>query len=146
MVREPQSKQIHHYRFTIYGDKTDPHSTLRVKHHPSGPELPKLDQSFSLQRLLNETILFRCRERLLQAQNLLERAQPKPAKITRVSRRDEINELERQLNAASPSIKIIINLLDRLRILILMERLQRAIVGLQIEAFSNLLEKTNFIW
>uniref|UniRef100_A0A914L915 Mediator of RNA polymerase II transcription subunit 14 RM3 domain-containing protein n=1 Tax=Meloidogyne incognita TaxID=6306 RepID=A0A914L915_MELIC len=171
-------KQIHHYRFTIYGDKTDPHSTLRVKHHPAGPELPKLDQSFSLQRLLNETILFRCRERLLQAQNLLERAQPKPAKITRsghcllsltcplilteecitaealiisvntffgtvncrvetLGRRDEINELEKQLNAASPSIKIIVNLLDRLRILILMERLQRAIVGLQVNKLND---------
>uniref|UniRef100_A0A915PG75 Mediator of RNA polymerase II transcription subunit 14 n=1 Tax=Meloidogyne floridensis TaxID=298350 RepID=A0A915PG75_9BILA len=157
-------EQIHHYRFTIYGDKTDPHSTLRVKHHPAGPELPKLDQSFSLQRLLNETILFRCRERLLQAQNLVERAQPKPAKITRVKecitaealiisvntffgtvncrvealgRRDEINELEKQLNAASPSIKIIVNLLDRLRILILMERLQRAIVGLQVNKLND---------
>ncbi|KAL7077345.1 hypothetical protein ACQ4LE_003205 [Meloidogyne hapla] len=171
-------KQIHHYRFNIYGDKTDPHSTLRVKHHPAGPELPKLDQSFSLQRLLNETILFRCRERLLQTQRILEQAQPKQAKITHsgqcllsltcplilteeclpaetliisantffgtvncrveaLGRRDEINELEKQLNATNPSIKIIVHLLDRLRILILMERLQRAIVGLQVRKLND---------
>jgi hypothetical protein len=36
-----------------------------------------LNFSLSLQQLLNETVLFRCRERLMEAQKLLEQSKPK---------------------------------------------------------------------
>ncbi|KAL3106168.1 hypothetical protein niasHT_016855 [Heterodera trifolii] len=206
-----------HYRMLIFGDKNNSHVGLKIRHHPSSTELPTIDheQSPSLQRLLNETVLFRCRERLLAVQQLLEAAFrtlssqpntkcPSPASpsstnsedtsqqfvhqsghslltlscplvligdchpdecltvavntfsgavIARVEvlgQREEIHKLEHQLNTCPTvllhssgsslsafSVNAIGRLLARLRVLVIGERLNRALVGMQVNSLNE---------
>uniref|UniRef100_A0A914HX03 Mediator of RNA polymerase II transcription subunit 14 n=1 Tax=Globodera rostochiensis TaxID=31243 RepID=A0A914HX03_GLORO len=198
------------HRLLIFGDKNNPHVGLKIRHHPTNLELPTIDheQSPSLQRLLNETILFRCRERLLAVKQLLEAAFrslsrhntkcPSPcspsnpesveqcirqsghslltlscplvlvgdchadecltlavntfsgaivARVDVLGQRDEIHKLEHQLNTApvlmhsssfsSNTIESFARLLIRLRVLVIVERLNRALVGVQVNPMNE---------
>ncbi|RCN30741.1 mediator complex subunit MED14 [Ancylostoma caninum] len=66
------------YRVTIYGDEADD-TTLKVRHHPIAPDLGQLDDRtgrLSIDRLLSETLVVRCRERLLRIRKRLKAAKP----------------------------------------------------------------------
>jgi mediator of RNA polymerase II transcription subunit 14 len=67
------------FRITISGDKNSPHTSLKVRHYPPSPNLPILDDDtghLSINRLISETILIRCRERLLRLRKMLEMVRP----------------------------------------------------------------------
>ncbi|KHJ94098.1 mediator complex subunit MED14 [Oesophagostomum dentatum] len=66
------------YRVTIYGDESDD-SSLKVRHYPIAPDLGQLDDRtgrLSIDRLLSETLVVRCRERLLRIRKRLKAAKP----------------------------------------------------------------------
>ncbi|VDL65284.1 unnamed protein product [Nippostrongylus brasiliensis] len=66
------------YRVTIFGDGNDD-TSLKVRHHPIAPDLGQLDDRtgrLSIDRLLSETFVVRCRERLLRIRKRLKAAKP----------------------------------------------------------------------
>ncbi|KJH43217.1 mediator complex subunit MED14 [Dictyocaulus viviparus] len=66
------------YRVTIFGDDGND-SMLSVRHHPIAPDLGHLDDRtgrLSIDRLLSETLVVRCRERLLRIRKRLKAAKP----------------------------------------------------------------------
>ncbi|CAI5445697.1 unnamed protein product [Caenorhabditis angaria] len=68
------------YRLQIFEDKEDKISGLKVRHFPHAPHLGKLDcrtGRLSMDRLLSETYVVRCRERLLRLRRIIETADPK---------------------------------------------------------------------
>ncbi|KAK6027394.1 mediator complex subunit MED14 [Ostertagia ostertagi] len=66
------------YRVTIFGDAGDD-TSLKVRHYPIAPDLGQLDDRtgrLSIDRLLSETLVVRCRERLLRIRKRLKAAKP----------------------------------------------------------------------
>ncbi|VDO37253.1 unnamed protein product [Haemonchus placei] len=70
------------YRVTIFGDGGDD-TPLKVRHYPIAPDLGQLDDRtgyetvrLSIDRLLSETLVVRCRERLLRIRKRLKAAKP----------------------------------------------------------------------
>uniref|UniRef100_A0A915E4X5 Mediator of RNA polymerase II transcription subunit 14 n=1 Tax=Ditylenchus dipsaci TaxID=166011 RepID=A0A915E4X5_9BILA len=181
LTKHPKKRLSSNYRITIFGSREDQHCGLRTRHHPSSPHLPILEDSdnLSLSRLISETILFRCRERLLRIQRLLSMLEPSSivqrsghsmmtltyplivfgeqhsdeslhiaintfsgtvvCNIPALNSNDEIiTELENQFSAAESSMETISKLVNRVRVLVMIERFNKAICGLQVRPVSEI--------
>ncbi|CAD6196829.1 unnamed protein product [Caenorhabditis auriculariae] len=72
-------KAVPQYRVQIFADKEDPQGGLKVRHFPHAPHLGTLDTRtgrLSIHRLLSETYIVRCREKLLRLRRILDNADP----------------------------------------------------------------------
>ncbi|KAI1700697.1 mediator complex subunit MED14 domain-containing protein [Ditylenchus destructor] len=174
LARDSRRRLTSTYRISFSGDIEDPHCGLRTRHYPSSPYLPILEDTdnLSLSRLISETIIFRCRERLLRVEKLLGRVKPKVqlrrsghslmtltyplvvvgecraeeelrvsvntfsgaivCQVPSLDSRREVTDLESQLSAGEPSLDLISKILRRLRVLMMIERFNRAITSLQV--------------
>ncbi|KAK6745587.1 hypothetical protein RB195_011983 [Necator americanus] len=170
------------YRVTIYGDEGDD-TTLKVRHHPIAPDLGQLDDRtgrLSIDRLLSETLVVRCRERLLRIRKRLKAAKPLsivlyagaaapclwlPLLRDSVDTREEcvvisvnmfsgrvlcsldaieflpgsaaeLKELESSLYDGQ-SIDLLRKRIDRLKILLMIERYRRSVATLQVRIINE---------
>ncbi|CAA79551.3 Mediator of RNA polymerase II transcription subunit 14 [Caenorhabditis elegans] len=77
------------YRVQIYEDPNDKLGGLKVRHFPHAPQLGRLDSGagmLSIDRLLSETYVVRCKERLMRLRRILEAAEPRlEVKMTGIS-------------------------------------------------------------
>ncbi|KIH55531.1 hypothetical protein ANCDUO_14311, partial [Ancylostoma duodenale] len=129
------------YRVTIYGDEADD-TTLKVRHHPIAPDLGQLDDRtgrLSIDRLLSETLVVRCRERLLRIRKRLKAA--KPLSIVLYAEflpgsASELKELEISLYDGQ-SIDLLRKRIDRLKILLMIERYRRSVATLQVRIINE---------
>uniref|UniRef100_A0A8R1ECF7 Mediator of RNA polymerase II transcription subunit 14 n=1 Tax=Caenorhabditis japonica TaxID=281687 RepID=A0A8R1ECF7_CAEJA len=74
-----QVKYDAQYRVQIYEDKEDKRGGLKVRHFPHAPQLGKLDCDagmISMDRLLSDTFLVRCKERVMRLRRIIEAAEP----------------------------------------------------------------------
>lgn len=74
-----QVKYDAQYRVQVYEDKEDKLGGLKVRHFPHAPQLGKLNCEagmLSMDRLLSETYVVRCKERLMRLRRIIEAAEP----------------------------------------------------------------------
>ncbi|CAI2348423.1 unnamed protein product [Caenorhabditis sp. 36 PRJEB53466] len=74
-----QVKYDAQYRVQVYEDKEDKLGGLKVRHFPHAPQLGKLDCGagmLSMERMLSETYVVRCKERLMRLRRVIEAAEP----------------------------------------------------------------------
>ncbi|KAJ1366563.1 hypothetical protein KIN20_027251 [Parelaphostrongylus tenuis] len=171
------------YRVTIFGDDGYD-TTLNVRHHPIAPDLGQLDTRsgrLSIDRLLSETLVVRCRERLLRIRKRLKAAKPLsiiiyagavvpclwlPLLRDSVETREEcvvisvnmfsgrvlctldaieflpgsaaeIKEFEMILYNGQSSIDALRKRIDRLKVLLMIERYRRSVATLQVRIINE---------
>ncbi|PIO77048.1 mediator complex subunit MED14 [Teladorsagia circumcincta] len=129
------------YRVTIFGDAGDD-TSLKVRHYPIAPDLGQLDDRtgrLSIDRLLSETLVVRCRERLLRIRKRLKAA--KPLSIVLYAEflpgsASELKELETALYDGQ-SIDSLRKRIDRLKVLLMIERYRRSVSTLQVRIINE---------
>ncbi|VDM54959.1 unnamed protein product [Angiostrongylus costaricensis] len=146
------------YRVTIFGDDGCD-TTLNVRHHPVAPDLGQLDSRsgcenrtftatditsayimrLSIDRLLSETLVVRCRERLLRIRKRLKAAKPLSIVIYAEflpGSAAELKEFETVLYNGQ-SIDSLRKRIDRLKVLLMIERYRRSVATLQVRIINE---------